>query len=121
MKAHFGITLAVVTLAGCAVGPNYQRPSVSAPAQFRGQVSPTQAASLADRAWWEIFNDGTLGSLIDEALRNNFDLRAAGWRVEEARAAAGIARSEFFPQIQLGAGWSAASCPPSRTEAAPHR
>jgi multidrug efflux system outer membrane protein len=74
-------------------------------------VSPAQAASLADRAWWEIFNDATLGSLIDEALRNNYDLRAAGWRVEEARATAGIARSEFFPQVQLGAGWSRGQLP----------
>jgi multidrug efflux system outer membrane protein len=100
------VALAFVTLAGCAVGPNYQRPKVASPAQFRGQLSPTQAASLADRPWWEIFNDPTLASLIDEALRNNYDLRAAGWRVEQARAEAGIARSTFLPQVQAGGGWS---------------
>jgi multidrug efflux system outer membrane protein len=111
MRTLSALPLALLTLAGCAVGPNYQRPSMSAPAQFHGQMSPAQAASLADRAWWEIFNDATLESLIDEALRNNYDLRAARWRVEEARAAAGIARSEFFPQVQLGAGWSRGQLP----------
>src|SRR5262249_7479403 len=44
--------------------------------------------------------------LIDEALRNNYDVRAAAWRVEEFRARAGIARSELFPQIQYRGEWS---------------
>src|SRR5262249_42949216 len=43
---------------------------------------------------------------IDEALRNGYDARLAAWRIEEARANAGIARSEFFPQVQGDAGWS---------------
>ena len=111
MRTLSVLPLALLTLVGCAVGPNYQRPPVSAPAQFRGQVSPAQAASLADRAWWEIFSDATLSSLIDEALRNSFDVQAAGWRVSEARAGAGIARSEFFPQVQLGGGWSRSRSP----------
>jgi multidrug efflux system outer membrane protein len=106
MRPPFTVPLAIVVLAGCAVGPNYKRPAVAAPAQFRAHVSPAQAASLADRPWWEIFDDTTLASLIDEALRSNYDLRAAEWRVEEARAEAGIARSTFYPQIQAGAGWS---------------
>jgi multidrug efflux system outer membrane protein len=106
MRPLFAIPLAVSLLAGCAVGPNYARPPVTAPPQFRGQVTPAQAASFADRPWWEVVNDTTLASLIDEGLRNNYDLRAAAWRVEEARADAGIARSTFFPQVQAGAGWS---------------
>jgi multidrug efflux system outer membrane protein len=65
-----------------------------------------EAASLADRPWWEIFGDETLQSLIDEALRNNYDVRTAAWRVEEFRARAGIARSEFYPQIGYQGGWS---------------
>ena len=100
------VPVAFVFLGGCAVGPNYTRPPVAVPAQFRAHLSPAQAASLADRPWWEIFDDTTLASLIDEALRNNYDLRAARWRVEEARAEAGIARSEFFPQVQAGGAWS---------------
>src|SRR5262249_20186973 len=65
-----------------------------------------EAASLADQPWWEIFGDDALKALIDEALRNNYDIREAAWRVEEFRARAGIARSELYPQIQYEGGWS---------------
>ena len=92
--------------AGCAVGPTYKRPPVTAPELTRGQVGPAEAASLADQPWWEIFGDDSLKALIDEALRNNYDVRAAAWRVEEFRARAGIARSELFPQIGYQAQWS---------------
>jgi len=44
--------------------------------------------------------------LIEEALRSGYDVRLAAWRVEEARANAGIANSEFYPRIQAGGGWS---------------
>jgi len=93
-------------LTGCAVGPDYRRPLVTSPEQVRGQVGAGESASLADQAWWDIFQDDTLKALIGEALRNGFDVRLAAWRVEEARANAGIARSEFFPQIQLDGEWS---------------
>jgi len=93
-------------VAGCTVGPNYQRPPVTAPEQIRGQAGPAEAASLADQAWWEIFQDDELKALIGEALRNNYDVRLAAWRVEGARAVAGVSRSQFLPQVQAGAGWS---------------
>jgi outer membrane protein, multidrug efflux system len=102
------ILLAIsLLLSGCAVGPNYNRPAVSVPEAIRGaSASESAAASLADRPWWNIFGDDALKALIDEALRNNYDLRTAAWRVEEFRARAGIARSEFFPQFQYQAAWS---------------
>lgn len=100
------LVVLLASLAGCTVGPDYQRPPIAAPEQIHGQADPAEAASLADRAWWEIFEDETLKGLIDEALRNSYDVRLAGWRVEEARAIAGISRSERWPQVQAGAGWS---------------
>ena len=90
---------AIVLLAGCAVGPNYKRPAVTAPDQVRG-ASAAEAASLADRPWWEVFGDDALKSLIDEALKNNYDVREATWRVQEFRARAGVARADFYPQVQ---------------------
>lgn len=93
-------------LAGCTVGPEYQRPPVAAPEQFRGETGPAEAASFADQAWWEIFDDEALEALIAEALQNGYDIRLAAWRVEEARAAAGLARSQRFPAVQAAAGWS---------------
>jgi multidrug efflux system outer membrane protein len=96
----------LLLLSGCAVGPNYKRPPIAAPEQVRGETGPAQAASLADRAWWEIFDDEMLKGLLDEALKDGYDVRLAAARVEEARANAGIARSEFFPQIDYQGQWS---------------
>jgi multidrug efflux system outer membrane protein len=106
MKRRTPLLLSLALLVGCAVGPNYRRPAVKVPADSRGQVTATEAASLADRPWWEVFGDDALKALLDEALRGNFDVRAAAWRVEEFRARAGIARSELFPQIGYQAAWS---------------
>jgi multidrug efflux system outer membrane protein len=106
MKRFLAAALLPLIAAGCAVGPNYQRPPVTAPNETRGQIGPAEAASLADSAWWDVINDDTLKDLIDEALRNGYDVRIAAARVEEARANAGIARSEFWPQIQYQGQWS---------------
>ena len=106
MKSIALLLLASIFAAGCAVGPSYKRPAVTVPEMTRGQVGPAEAASLADQPWWEIFGDDSLKALIDEALRNNYDVRAAAWRVEEFRARAGIARSGLFPQIGYQAQWS---------------
>ena len=86
-------------LAGCAVGPDYARPTLTSPERFRGQVTPGEAASLADLPWWEVFGDATLQALIQDAIAGNHDLRIATARVEQARAQAGIARAAFFPSV----------------------
>lgn len=106
MRSTAVLVLASSLFAACAVGPKYKRPEVAFPAETRGQVSPPEAASLADQPWWDVFHDEALKELIAEALRNGYDLRLAAWRVEEARANAGIARSQFFPQIQGEGGWT---------------
>lgn len=106
MKNLSFLVMALALLAGCTVGPDYQRPPITAPEQIRGQVGAAEAASLADRVWWEVFDDESLQALIDEALQNSYDVRLAFWRVEEARAAAGISRSQRWPQVQAGGGWS---------------
>jgi multidrug efflux system outer membrane protein len=85
---------------GCAaVGPNYSRPQLPTPQQFRFVEGTEQAASLADVPWFQVFQDPTLQALIREAVANNLDLKAAAARVEEARARAGIARSFLYPQV----------------------
>src|SRR5258708_18581580 len=74
-------------LAGCAVGPSYQRPTVSAPPAFRSERL-VSANSFADLPWWQVFRDETLQGLIRTALTNNYDVRIAVTRVEQARAIA---------------------------------
>jgi outer membrane protein, multidrug efflux system len=93
-------TVAVSLLfAACAVGPNYQRPQLPSPPQYRFVEGAAQAQTLADSPWWQVFDDPTLQALVREALSSNLDLQMAVARVEEARARAGIARSFLYPQV----------------------
>ena len=92
------VCLALVMLSGCAIGPNYRRPDADIPQQFNYSLDAGQTNSLADVPWWELFNDPTLTNLIQIALTNNYDIRIAAARVEQARALAEQARSQLFPQ-----------------------
>jgi multidrug efflux system outer membrane protein len=92
---------------GCAVGPNYKRPSVNVPGTYRG-VTPEEAAqpaaeSLANQKWWEVFQDKQLQDLIHTALQQNYDVRIAATRILEARAQVGITRADGLPTISAGA------------------
>jgi multidrug efflux system outer membrane protein len=95
----YGLILALSSaLAGCMVGPNYKRPDMPSPAQYRFVDSP-QAEAVADAWWWQIFDDPALQYLVKEAVAGNLDLRVAAARVEEARARFGIAKSYLYPQV----------------------
>ena len=59
---------ASVALAGCAVGPNYDRPTLPTPPAYRFVEAPVQAQSLADMAWFQVFDDQVLQALIREAI-----------------------------------------------------
>lgn len=99
------IAIAAALLNGCAVGPNYARPTVPVPATFRSPepLPEPQAASLADLKWFEVFKDEKLQDLMRTALVQNYDLRDAVARVEQARANLGITRSNQFPQFDASA------------------
>jgi outer membrane protein, multidrug efflux system len=85
--------------ASCSVGPEYQRPAVTTPESFRFQESPVEANSIADVAWWGVFEDKALQGLIAEGLKNNYDLQVAVARIEQARDLVAVAESEGKPQI----------------------
>lgn len=93
-----------ILVQGCAVGPNYSRPELAPPATYRF-AEVTQAASLADAPWFQVFEDPLLQALIKEAIASNLDLRMAVARVEEARARAGIAKSYLYPQVDGALGY----------------
>ena len=98
-------TTATAGFALPAVGPDYTRPTTTAPAAYRDAENSgawktaTPADTLPRGAWWRIFADPTLDELESRALAANQDIRAAAARVEQARAAAGLARSAYFPSI----------------------
>lgn len=103
----FALALAAAgALSGCAVGPNTQRPALPAPENFYGSSRPASDASFADTRWWDVFEDPVLRSLIEEALRNGYDVRLAAARVEESRARYGIAGSLYYPDLGYSAGTS---------------
>ena len=101
------IVVFVFLLSGCMVGPDYSRPPVLIPDNYRGVVGAPTAESLADLPWFDVFRDPVLQELVREALENNYDLRVAAARVEEARALIGVARSFLFPQFDFRAGGDA--------------
>ena len=88
-------------LAGCTVGPNYKRPGIAVPESFRAPepLPESQGATLADLKWFEVFRDPQLDDLIKVALVQNYDLRDAVARVDQARANLGITRSNQYPQV----------------------
>src|SRR6266481_4273476 len=99
------VALVVILSSACAVGPNYHRPAVQIPENFRAAetmatlapLSPPKAESLADLKWFEVFKDDKLQELIRTALEQNYDLRTAVANVEAARANLGITRSNQYP------------------------
>jgi multidrug efflux system outer membrane protein len=94
-------TLATL-LAGCTLGPNYQRPALPVPEQHRAAepLAPDrEAVSLADVEWFALFQDEILQALIQTALENNYDVRIAAARVLEAAAQLGVTRSFLLPTV----------------------
>lgn len=101
------ISFLVVTallVSGCAVGPNFMRPWVDTPDNFRNAPTSADPSSLADLPWWQVFRDDRLQNLIQQALANNHDLRIAVSRVEQARQLALQVRSQYFPQVNYDGG-----------------
>jgi outer membrane protein, multidrug efflux system len=99
VSVSFALAAAAISIGCAAVGPNYSRPQLPTPQQFRFVEGVEQAASLADLPWFQVFQDPALQELIREAIGNNLDLKVATARVEEARARAGIAKSFLYPQV----------------------
>jgi outer membrane protein, multidrug efflux system len=89
---------------GCAVGPNYHRPTVQTPSAYRdlsdNPQAQAQAASFADLPWWQVFQDPQLQDLIRTALKQNYDLQIATERINASRAQLAVTRSSLFPQVQ---------------------
>ncbi|MGP8228821.1 MAG: efflux transporter outer membrane subunit [Steroidobacteraceae bacterium] len=102
---------ACALLAGCAVGPDYHRPSLDVPAHYRDAAPAAagaagaagEAASFGDSGWWEVYADPDLQALLATALRNNYDVKIAVARIDEARAQLGSTRLNYVPQVSVDA------------------
>jgi outer membrane protein, multidrug efflux system len=100
------VALAAVMLAGCMVGPDYERPQTPLPTAYPDE--PTASATAAAPApirtdWWTLYDDATLNSLLATALTDNLDVVFAVARIEEADADLREVNASLFPEIDLGA------------------
>jgi outer membrane protein, multidrug efflux system len=131
------VLVSILCVAGCMVGPHYQRRAVSSPDVFRAANAPeinsqggsgqvisveqltrdkTNAASLGDEKWAEVFKDPILQQLIREALANNYDVNIAAQRVLEQQDQVGITRAQQFPTLSGGGSYTALGLPSSLTK-----
>lgn len=107
LRACSPLAASLVLLAACtSVGPDYKRPEAAVPAAFENS-GPWQVAApgdlIARGEWWALFNDPVLDELQRSSKQRNPTLAAYAARVDQARAAAGIADSFRYPEVGIGA------------------
>jgi outer membrane protein, multidrug efflux system len=111
-RARATALAAATLLGGCMTGPNFTRPETTPPAAWpalapapAGLASRPVARAYDGRLWWSVFKDPILDGLVDEAVRQNLDLRTAALRIEEARAQRGSAAAQGRPSVNgMGLG-----------------
>lgn len=101
MRSRVLAAFIAMAVSGCAVGPDFVRPTVDTPKAWR--IEYPKAAEVANTKWWEQFGDPVLNDLIETALRENRDVRVAAARVDSFIGALTSTRSQFYPQIGYGA------------------
>jgi NodT family efflux transporter outer membrane factor (OMF) lipoprotein len=103
---RFVAGLAMASMAGCAVGPDYHRPAAEVPTAWQPDA-PWHAALPSDAVlkgnWWELFQDAALDPLVERALRANLNLQVAAARLDQARSQVTVAKSYLYPDIGLSA------------------
>lgn len=107
LNLSLSLSLALSALAGCSLAPTYQRPDVAQPAAFSeplpaGWKVAEPADSQPKGDWWTPFGDPTLNALQERVVLGNQNLKAALARYDQARAAAGVARSAAVPLVNAG-------------------
>ncbi len=99
--------LACLVLAGCAVGPDYQRPEVDVGASYRqveGWVPASSVPTQVPQDWWQLFDDQTLTELMGRLDLANQDIQRAQAQYRQALALVSGAQAEFFPTVDANAG-----------------
>jgi NodT family efflux transporter outer membrane factor (OMF) lipoprotein len=95
--------IALLSAAGCMVGPDYVRPTVDTPAQFKedtGWKRATPGDTIERGRWWVVFQDVELDALVSRVEISNQNVRIAEANYRQARAVAAQARAAFYPVVQ---------------------
>ncbi len=102
LKRYALSALCAAMLSACAIGPDYQRPSLDLPQQWPNALAPAENTQAVSAEWWKSFADPVLDQLVERALQHNRDLVKANARVEEAAALWGSARADLLPRLDAG-------------------
>ena len=108
--------VAVLCLAGCAVGPDYQRPSASAPAAFKENPAwrlAQPADTLPKGAWWQVFGDSQLNTLEEQLVKANQNIQVAEAQYRQARALVEEAHAGSWPMLSADVGVSRGKASPA--------
>ncbi|MFZ2312021.1 MAG: efflux transporter outer membrane subunit [Methylobacter sp.] len=108
MELKAGYLWLLCGLAGCTMGPDYQKSEPVVPDRWQAEknaslgLKPVTPEKL--KTWWKSFGDSELNRLMDLALVDNLDLKMALTRIDQARADRRSIRAELFPQVDITAG-----------------
>jgi len=104
MKKGYLLCIAALFVSACAMGPDYKRPTVDVPTDWRWKkAEPRDDAKKGP--WWEVFNDPKLNELETLAKKDNQDLKAAISRIDEDRSNARISRGDLLPDLTANPSW----------------
>jgi multidrug efflux system outer membrane protein len=98
-RRRLAAALVALSVSACAVGPDYARPTVTPPPQYRGVLAPEQATAIADLAWVDQYGEPELTVLVRAAIAGNLDLRQAVARIAEFQARAAAAHADLGPTL----------------------
>jgi multidrug efflux system outer membrane protein len=108
MRNKFKIGLLLVTLSfipvSCLVGPKYKAPELQETRQYRLTQNADTTASILNVKWFDIFNDEILKNLINKGIQNNYDLKIAISRLDQAKANLGFTKANVLPSFQYSGG-----------------
>lgn len=103
--SRFGLIVMCMTLAsGCALTPDYERPELDVPEAYFPEKDQQQGQSIANLAWWDVFQDQRLQALIRTALVQNKDMGVAFSRVVQIESQLASTRANQFPFLDITAG-----------------
>jgi len=100
---NIALVIAFTLLSACALGPDYERPALQVPDNYRWQEQAAGATTLGDLGWWQVYRDPLLQETLNTAVAANLDVRIAASRVEQARATLGSTRLQLLPNISAAA------------------
>ena len=109
MKHLAWLTLSLISLSACTVGPDFQRPEspqINQWSEPQGRQAASRAVSdpLQER-WWDVFHDAQLSALTRRALSDNLDLKLASSRLQQSRAVREVTTAERYPNVDAGGGY----------------